>query len=59
MNILDREGLVYFVKKMKTYLRKYVRLSDTGKISYQNLPFSEDAIHKTKYIKKRTSLLSP
>ena len=40
MNILDREGLVYFVKKMKTYLRKYVRLSDTGKISYQNLPFS-------------------
>lgn len=58
MNILDREGLVYFVKKMKTYLRKYVRLSDTGKISYQNLPFSEDAIQKTKYIKKEHRYLA-
>lgn len=58
MNILDREGLVYFVKKMKTYLRKYVRLSDTGKISYQNLPFSEDAIQKTQYIKKEHRYLA-
>jgi hypothetical protein len=58
MNILDREGLVYFVKKMKTYLGKYVRLSDTGKISYRNLPFSEDAIQKTQYIKKEHRYLA-